>query len=67
MCAAFFQAVDEVLDGVDVPTNMGGGGGRRVLAPIHGKVTETSEGGDAWTQEAEMRTKREMGIGFITL
>ena len=23
MCAAFFQAVDEVLDGVDVPTNMG--------------------------------------------
>lgn len=25
MCAAFFQAVDEVLDGVDVPTNMGGG------------------------------------------
>lgn len=26
MCAAFFQAVDEVLDGVDVLTNMGGGG-----------------------------------------
>ena len=26
MCAAFFQAVDEVLDGVDVPTNMGCGG-----------------------------------------
>ena len=65
MCAAFFQAVDEVLDGVDVPTNMGGG--RRVLAPIHGKVTETSGGGDAWTQEAETRTKRETGIGFITL
>ena len=27
MCAAFFQAVDEVLDGVDVPTNMGGADG----------------------------------------
>ena len=24
MCAAFFQAVDEVLDGVDVLKNMGG-------------------------------------------
>lgn len=27
MCAAFFQAIDEVLDGVDVPTNMGCVGG----------------------------------------
>ena len=27
MCAAFFQAVDEVLDGVDVLKNMGGADG----------------------------------------